>query len=45
MIRNAKDINPSNDLFERNRISPTNIEYQYDKRKDFELPIDESSWD
>jgi hypothetical protein len=45
MIRNAKDINPSNDLFERNRISPTNIEYQYDKRKDFELPLDESSWD
>lgn len=35
----------TDEFFEKNRILPNSDDYEYDRRRDFEAPLDESSWD
>jgi len=45
LIVQLGDKDSTTDWFERNRILPDSVGYEYDKRKDFEAPLDDSSWD
>jgi hypothetical protein len=45
LLEKRRMTNPTTDLFEKNRIQPDSDCYVYDKRREFEAPIDECSWD
>ena len=45
LISNKRKIESRDDIFERNRVLPESIDYEYDKRRDFDVLLDECSWD